>query len=164
MAVSLAIKERRLTAPAVVWIEGQPKIADVALADEQWGRNTDPVRAANGALAGPPPVLVAAPRVVPAPPEWRDGEPVGPQPEGAATATERLKSAQADLAELKRDQERGELVLAKDVERRLVDVFSVCKQHLLAIPSRARQALPHLSTADVTVIENLVRESLEELV
>ena len=170
MAVSTAISSGRIGPPAVVRDEnGQPKIAAVALADQQWARNTDPVRAANalvqGTTAGPPvPVLViprpAAPPL-PTPPTI-DRAPAE-EPESAATATERLKAAQADLAELKLERERGELVLAKDVERRLVAVFTACKTRLLAIPSRARQALPELTNAGVLVIEDLVREALEEL-
>lgn len=171
MAVSVAISSGRLSPPAVVRDEnGQPKIADVALADAQWARNTDPVRAANalmqGTTAGPPmPVLVSPPRSAapPLPARVVSAPPVDDL-ESAASATERLKSAQADLAELKRDTARGELVLAKDVERRLVAVFSACKTRLLAIPSRARQALPHLTNADVLEVEKLVREALEELV
>jgi phage terminase Nu1 subunit (DNA packaging protein) len=47
---------------------------------------------------------------------------------------------------------------------RLVSVFTACKTRLLAIPSRARQALPHLVAADLGVLEALIREALEDLV
>lgn len=150
MAVSNAIKEGRIAPPAVIYVDNQPKIADVALADQQWARNTDPVRAANG---------VQARTVTPLPP----AAPVVGE-ESAQSATERLKSAQADLAELKRDEMAGELVRASDVRKRLEEYIAACKTRLLAIPSRARQALPHLVNADVLEIENLVREALEELV
>lgn len=181
MAVSDAIKSGRIGPPAVIRVEGQPKIADVALADEQWARNTDPVRAANalaqGTTAGPPQPLVittSPPRVLVAgpPPPMRgsidaapptiDAPPVG-EPEGTATATERLKSAQADLAELKRDEARGLLVLASEVEKKVSDTFAACRTRLLSIPSRARQSLPHLANADVIVLEELLREALEDL-
>ena len=51
------------------------------------------------------------------------------------------------------DEARG------DVQSLLVAVRSA----LLAVPSRARQALPHLSMDDVAVIDELLREALEDL-
>lgn len=56
-----------------------------------------------------------------------------------------------------------ELVPAADVERAVVDMITSCKTRLLAIPSRAKQALPHLTLNDLAVIEALVRETLEDL-
>lgn len=169
MAVSEAIRAGRLV-KSVIRVNaagqldpsGPPKIADPDLADQEWERNTDSQKRSNAAGGVPvtaaPALLAIAqpPRVAsPAPP---------PMEESVASATERLKSAQADLAELKRDAERGELVLASEVEKRLVAVFTACKTRLLAIPSRARQALPHMVNADVATLENLIREALEDLV
>jgi len=37
------------------------------------------------------------------------------------------------------------------------------RTHLLGLPTRAKQRLPHLSNADLGVLDGLVRESLEEL-
>lgn len=170
-AVSVAIAAGRLMKCITRNEFGQPKIADPDLADREWAANTDPQRRINAGggvdthpqrtvlVATAPPLrgLMAPDDHGPAP------RPAPTELEGTATATERLKSAQADLAELKRDAERGTLVLAKDVERRLIAVFSACKTRLLAIPSRARQALPQLTNADVLVVEGLVREALEEL-
>lgn len=165
MAVSEAIKNGRLVKSVVRNEFDQPKIADPDLADREWEANTDSTKRANAAggvdrIAGIPIERL----------EDDDGEAVPPKRElddsGAetvASATQRLKAAQADLAELKFKEAARELVPARDVEARLVSVFTSCKTRLLAIPSRARQALPHLTNADVASLETLVREALEEL-
>lgn len=154
MAVSLAIKSGRLVKCIVRDQHGRPKISDPVLADREWDANTDLTKA--------PAFVKDAAAARAAPVDAPDGDdPDGPS--DLAAATERLKSAQADLAELKRDTERGTLVLASEVKRKLDEVFSACKTRLLAIPSRARQALPHMPNADVVVIEDLVREALEDL-
>ena len=167
MAVSLAIKAGRLARCVVRDEHGQPKISDPALADQEWERNTDAQKRVNA--AGGVDLAAVAARAsaafVPAPPEAEIDDPPEPgqQLESVASATERLKSAQADLAELKFAEAAGELVPAKDVETRLVNVFAACKTRLLAIPSRARQALPHLVAADLEQIEKLIREACEDL-
>lgn len=149
MAVSSAIKTGRLV-KSVVYVGGQPKIADPALADQEWASNTDLQRAINAAGGSRALAAVAS-------------EDQSDAVEEVKSSTQRLTAARADLAELKRDEARGVLLPAKDVERRLVEVFTASKTRLLAIPSRARQQLPHLSAADVGVLEGLVREALEDL-
>lgn len=86
-----------------------------------------------------------------------------PDPESLADARRRKETALADLRELELRQKSGELVEAKGIETRLVDVFTKCRTKLLGIPSRARQALPHLTVADIGTIEELIREALEDL-
>lgn len=170
MAVSEAIKNGRLVRCVVRDQFDQPKIADEELADQEWLRNTDSVKRANagGGVDRPRPLTDALELLsIPQPPARAAGAvrvvEHSAELDSVATSTERLKSAQADLAELKRDAERAELVPARDVERRLIAVFTACKTRLLAIPSRYRQALPHLVTADVVALENLIREALEDL-
>lgn len=167
MAVSEAIKNGRLVKSVVRNEFGQPKIADADLADREWEANTDSSKRANAAGGVDPRGATLGGIPIEQP---EDDEPTPPKREvdesgveTVASATQRLKAAQADLAELKFAEAAGELVPARDVEARMVSVFTSCKTRLLAIPSRARQALPHLSNADVTAIEALVREALEEL-
>jgi hypothetical protein len=152
MAVSLAVKAGRLS-KSVTYVNGQPKITDPALADQEWERNTDTQRRINAA-GGVDPNVQRTPTI---------DSPPAAAIEDVATATERLKGAQADLAELKRDEARGELVPARDVERRLVEVFTACKTRLMAIPSRYRQQIPHLTADEVGHLERLVREALDDL-
>lgn len=163
MSVSVAVRDGRLSRSVVRDEHGQPKIADPDLADREWEANTDVVKRANAAGGVLAPSRSAPPRVVAdeLEPEAKQFDEDGAETIGSAT--QRLKAAQADLAELKFKEAAGELVPARDVEARLVNVFASCKTRLLAIPSRARQALPHLVTADMAVIEGLIREALEDL-
>lgn len=78
-----------------------------------------------------------------------------------ASASEKLwRSRLAELEFLKRS---GELVNAKAMTAKLVDVYTRCRTRLLGLPTRIRQAVPHLSTKDVGLVDTLVRETLEEL-
>jgi hypothetical protein len=137
--------------------QNDPKIADPDLADQEWIENTDPSQQRSvPILAGarfyePTASGVPGPALAPRPPE-------SPQ-----TGQQRLTSAKADLAELELAKAAGLLVVARDVKQRLVAEFTECKTKLLAIPSRARQQLPHLTNADVAALEKLVREALENL-
>jgi phage terminase Nu1 subunit (DNA packaging protein) len=67
------------------------------------------------------------------------------------------------LAEIELAEKRGELLPAKDVESRLVNVFAHCKTKLLGVPARARQRDPSLTGPQVALIETLIREALEDL-
>ena len=75
----------------------------------------------------------------------------------------RHEQAKASLAELELAKMRGEVVLAADVESRLVDVFAACKTKLLAVPARARQQDPGLSASQLGLFEELIREALSDL-
>lgn len=155
MTISRAVKRGRLARCVVRDEYGSPKIADVALADREWAENSDYTDAPHRLAAQRPP------------PAAGDLEaPTDDAPAGGSLAdhSARLKRWHADLAELKFRKAAGDLIPAGDVERRLVDVFTACKAKLLALPSRAKQALPHLSHADLEALEALVREALEELV
>jgi phage terminase Nu1 subunit (DNA packaging protein) len=83
-----------------------------------------------------------------------------------AKATEqraRLASAQADLAELKAAERRGELLDAAEVERTWGGVLRTVRASLLAVPSRVGARLPHLTAADVDEIDREVRDALGEI-
>ena len=162
MSVSQAVHAGRLR-DSIVWTENnQPKIRDALLADREWAEWTDPLRR-------PPGMPLPAPAAGGAPPSSPPSPPAAVTPvppargESVASATERLRSAQANLAEIKLAEQRGELVLASDVERRLAAEISSCRTRLLAIPGRARQIIPELSNAGVLAIEDLIREVLTEL-
>lgn len=167
MAVSEAIKNGRLVhsvirvnAAGFLDPAGVPKIVDFALADQEWAKNTDTQKRANAAgglvapdFHGPSPVPL------PLPPSPR------PSPvEDVASATERLKTAQADLAELNLQEKRGELVLAADVSREWSNILSQARSKLLGVPTRFRQAVPTATADELTTLEKLLREALEDLV
>ncbi len=75
----------------------------------------------------------------------------------------RLSAAKAELVEMQLAERRGELVQVREVEARMVSLFSACKSQLLAIPSRLRQEDPDLTPGQVGLVEKLVREALVEL-
>lgn len=152
MAVSKAVKGGRLS-KSVVRVNGQPKISNPELADQEWDATTDLSKApgyvreraaarANGHQEGPP--------------ELHDGMSLA-----EASAAEKYWAAK--LKEQQFRERSGELVEVKEVAQKLVDTFTSCRTKLLGVPSRVRQALPELPVTSVAVIEDLIREALEEL-
>lgn len=83
--------------------------------------------------------------------------------ESRADALRRRAIAEAELKELELARMKGRFCLATAVERGVETVFIQCRTRLLAIPSRARQTLPHLTLKDLGTLEDLIREALEEL-
>jgi len=165
MAVSRAIARGRLNKSITRDDKGRPWVTDVALADLEWAQNTDYTKAptyvkereaARAEALSAPALTVAEPDD--ATPEVEELEPAT-----ISDATARLKSAQADLAELKFKEAAKELVPASVVESRMSNVFAQCRTRLLALPSRARQTLPHLTASDLIALEAIVREALESL-
>lgn len=83
-----------------------------------------------------------------------------------ATLTEekaRLAKEQADAAELRNKLLRGELVKAADVEREWAGVLRKVRSGILAVTSRIRQQLPHLTAHDASVIDGELRRALEDI-
>jgi hypothetical protein len=166
VAVGRAVKSGRLSG-SLVMVDGVARVRDVALADREWEANTDvSMRLRAQGFTTPAAALAALmPRAEPAPPTI-DAPPTE-EPEGTDPAdfqAQRLKKerALASMAELKYREAALQLIPARDVERQLTGYLSSCKTRLLAIPSRAKQDLPHLTTTDLAVFERLVREALEE--
>ncbi len=114
---------------------GRPVIAHPDLAEREWRDNRDPAKDRTG----------------------RD--------RGGATAAvrRRLVLAQAKRQELAYEQARRELVPRLEVQREFAGYIVMCKTKLLGVPSRAKQRIPHLTVAEIGVLEALVREALEEL-
>lgn len=75
----------------------------------------------------------------------------------------RLTREQADERELRNKALRGDLVSAEAVKREWVDVLRVVRSKILAVPSRVRQSLAHLTAHDVAEIDDELRRALEEL-
>jgi terminase small subunit / prophage DNA-packing protein len=72
----------------------------------------------------------------------------------------RLAKAQADSQELKNAALRGAVLDAGAVEREWADILRTVRAGMLAVPSRAAQRLPHLTTHDVAAIDHEVRAVL----
>lgn len=167
-AVSVAIAAGRLVKCITRNEFGQPKIADAALADQEWNANTDQTRARVASPEVKPiPVLTAVRSVTPLPDPLPAREPSEDpdEPDGSmADAAAREKHWRAKLAELKYKAAAGELVPASEVETSWANTLSQVRTKLLGIPTQFRQALPTLTPPDLVLLENLIREALENLV
>jgi hypothetical protein len=169
-AVQKAIEAGRLVQSVTHDGQGRPRIVDAALADAEWDANTNAVKATPSllkkALEAPPASSAPVPPVPTAP---AAGSPSGPplgddgKPMTLLEASALEKSWKAKLAELDYQQQVGELVSAKEVEARTVEVFTRCRTKLLGIPSKAKTHLPNLSRGDLVTLDKLIREALEEL-
>ncbi len=122
------------------------KIIDVELADREWEANS---RSDHAPLTGP-----TAPAV-----NGNGQSYINPLGEARA----RREAAQASLREMELAERRGELIATADIEARLANTFMQCRTRLLSIPSRARQRDPSLSSGQLTMLESLIREALEDL-
>ncbi len=136
-------------------------------ADREWVANTD--------LSKAPASVVAAGSVGDTPPDNRQRASSGaapslsgevPEPyEGMSLSEANAIKAvwQAKTAKLEYLKAAGEVVPAAGVRAELEDVFRKCRTKLLGVPSRAKQAMPELTTAQIAKFEDLIRESLEDL-
>lgn len=79
------------------------------------------------------------------------------------TERARLAREQADSVALKNAALRCELVPASDVAREWSEVLRKVRAGVLAVPSRVRAALPHLSATDLEVMDREVRATLQGL-
>ena len=75
----------------------------------------------------------------------------------------RLAKEQADATAMKNAVARRELVSVSDVEREWTDVGRKIRNAMLAVPSRARQSLAHLTVHDVDLIDREIRDALTGL-
>ena len=83
-----------------------------------------------------------------------------PEYEESKARTEHLK---AELLELDRKQKEQLLVSAAEVKNSWAQIISLARTKVLGIPSKAKQRIPDLDTSAMTCLEDIVRESLEDL-
>jgi phage terminase Nu1 subunit (DNA packaging protein) len=69
----------------------------------------------------------------------------------------------ANLAELVRLEKEALLLPRGEVERAWADSVTIAKTKLLAVPTRAKQRIPHLTLEEIEILTMLQREALEEL-
>lgn len=151
VAVLKAVRGRRLSR-SLVWVKGRAKVADLELAVREWEANTDLSEAPASVQLKAQQRQAAAAR--------EPGESlVSPLVEASA----RERSAKAKLAELEYARKAGELVPAAEVEARWLEMITRSRTKLLGLPSKAKQSLPHLTAADLKILDRIVREALEEL-
>ena len=75
----------------------------------------------------------------------------------------RSEFEKANLLELDRKAKEVLLLPTDQVEKVWANAVTIARTKLLAIPTRARQRIPHLSLEEVAIVEELIRETLEDL-
>lgn len=133
---------------------------DVELADREWAGSTGQI---DRAQQKPPAPATTAPRRSP---PAVDGDPdneLSSEGMSLAEATRLEKMWKASIAELDYRERRGELVSAKAVADKLAGLFTLCRTKMLGVSTRARQAMPELTTKQIATYDKLIREALEQL-
>jgi hypothetical protein len=178
-AVSKAVERGRLRG-SIVMVDGKPKIGDAELADHEWQANTRPridqpppstpkttKKRANGKQAPAREIEVDSPSH--ATNAADDSElPAGvPRYDVSRAVREfhaaRREGALADVAEIERDKVRDGVVPVEEVRAYINEKFTIVKNRLLGVPSRVAQRLPKLAKEVEPVVDELIREVLEEL-
>lgn len=152
VAVRDAIRSGRLVASLTA---DRKKVRSAKAADVEWAASTKEDRVP---LSGPT-APAAAPPAVPGASEAAAAPPVNE----LALARARREAAGADLAEIELAEKRGELVRARDIEARLADVFLRCRTRIMGVAARLREQDPTFSGTQLQLVEELLREALEEL-
>lgn len=69
----------------------------------------------------------------------------------------------ARLAKLEYEEKSGKLVNADEVKIRLSGMVSTARSRLLGVPSKAKGRIPHLTVDEIALLDELVREALEDV-
>lgn len=135
-SVQEAIESGRLAA-SVAYVGGRPRIRDVELADREWAEATkaEHIPITNG----------------------------GEGASALAAARTRRETALAGLAEIELAKEQGALVRAADVEAAMVGMITRSRNKIMGVPAGLRQRDPTFTLEQVRLVEDLIREALEEL-
>lgn len=169
--VSRAVRTKRLLRSVVYASNGDPKIADVALADQEWEANTDLSRAPAEVKERGLGVQTSAP----VPPADGESPPVpstadGPAPASVdgkelslSEASAEEKRWKAQIAKQQFLQRAGELVDIRDVTHRWAHLATTARTKLLAVPSKVKSRRPSLNHDDIATIDEEIRQALEEL-
>lgn len=149
-SVLRAIRSGRLSRSIVRDVKGLPRIADVDLADQEWAANTD---------------LSRAPGYVKARADGREFDPGAPDDTAMSlsAASALLQAWKGKLAELEYRRRTADLVDAREIEEKIVEMITRCRAKLLGLPSRMKARVPRLTTADLLKIDSLILVTLEEL-
>ena len=83
--------------------------------------------------------------------------------ESYEAARRRKESALADLRQLEARKRKGEVLDAETVAREWERLAGDVRSGLLAIPSRLRSRLPHMTAEDLAVLDEEVRAALTSL-
>lgn len=171
MSVSKAVSKHRLQASVGRDERGRPTIIDPALADREWEANTRhrvdrPPQEPRIRQGTPSPRQSGSSKLTvdagssPAPGTIPDYNTSRAIKEAAAA---RREAAQADMAELQRDQLRGKLGDVAELTNEFNSHIADAKARLLALPAQVGQECPDLVERVVPVVDRLIRMALEKL-
>jgi hypothetical protein len=169
-AVSKAIRDGRLTEPAVIWQDGQYQI-DPELADEQWAGATSSHQKYLSGKGGRPtvPPLEGPPEPPEPPGPSEPGLPPPPRPRARpATPASSLSKAEAErvraVIRAEREKialmrEREEVGLISDMEREAVKVATQVRDSMMLIADRLPPRLVNLD--DVHEVREILLLEIE---
>ena len=156
VAVINAIKDQRLTPPAVVR-DGHRWVIDPAMADEQWATRTDPSEYGGQAGGGSRPIGIETPvRQQPA------TLPPPPSPKGGPSLamSKQVKAAyEAKLTELEYRERSGEMGNLQDVRKEAARLARQVRDLMLIVPSRNAAKVAAMS--DPEDIRALLQQEIE---
>lgn len=132
-AVEQAIAEGRIS---VKKAEDGRALLDPDVADKEWDRNTGP-----------------------------SGKRDNMQGSGPTYSQSRAfrEAYRAKLAELEFKEKSGKLVDADEVKKKWSQLIAITRNKILGIPSKAKSQIPHLGIDEIGVLDELVREALNEI-
>ena len=161
-AVYAAVKAGRLS--TIAGKDGKPLVNSETMREE-WAKNTQtrigmgPKPPGEGAAKKPLRSKEERMAVKSEPRISKTSEAI-PDYDESRARTEHLK---AELLELERQQKEGLLVKAEEVEHEWVEIITRARTKLLGIPTKAKQRIPDLDTDAIGVLDDIVREALEDL-
>ena len=158
-AISQAIRQGRLK---TVLNEKGKKRLDTATLAEDYRKNTQTRKTTAHKRASQvsqeQPVAKVADKA-PGPRMTKTSEYI-PDYDESRARTEHLK---AELLELDRKQKEGLLVPAADVEAKWIEIVTMARNKIMGLPSKAKQRIPDLDSGAMACLEDIVRETLEDL-
>lgn len=142
----------------------RPVISDPERARAAFGANTDPAfqrdnaKIASGRKA-------AARGEAPAPDMPAFGSPppaAGSRAPSIVESRAISEAYKARLAKLEYEEKSGKLVNGAEVKIKMAGMVVAARNRLLGLPSKAKGRIPHLTVDEIAILDELVRESLED--
>ena len=150
-AVSKAVKTGRISLVG--------KKVDIAAANRDWAANTQPGQMAAKKTRKARSKGSKRTQVAP-----KEGQPAGDSTvNNYANSRARREDYLARMAEVDFEERAGKLVNANEMKAQWMKLITEAKTRLLSVPIKCKSRLPALSALDVSIIENLIRDELEEL-
>ena len=139
-----------------------PTISDPVGARVAFEQNTHPSYRQDGAKisAGRKRASSSEPPVVASRPSQTADPAALPSITESRQITEAYK---AKMAQLEYEQATGQLVNADEFKTQFVTMVTTARTRLLGVPSKAKGRIPHLAVDEIAIIDELIREALEDI-